>query len=573
MMAIPTLESYKGIARQYDEYNKSNDSDQSSYLGFWRNFFTGVLYQGPYSSDALRDWLAGGVKNNFLFGLLPKSDHANFIAVIDRACEIGSDKSLLDEISKISAEKENPIKAIAILFGSYFDLIKKEYEKNPPESKKIMLRKLKKDINHFLQQHKLLTRIQKQDSNYEVLIIPYSEYYDGNIYQEKEKSRKTKTWHKRIARSLAFLGGIADALINYKIVFSIIMLISTSSIVFPIAVFVAVLAATAGLHTGYNVFSDCLREGLDEIRRGRFFGYHELKPFYKGLFIVLSVLSAAAGICGAALASSSIAAIFGIAATLSIASIATFVVALPLGIDVTFLFIRTIAKSLKHLQEAKSLSEYWKNTSGNKIAWDVSQLAVAILLMAVICGVGFILYRDKVRDVATVWNICDKSSIFILSTICSAINASAKFIFGSQKTSDLLFPSEEQLELADQASSHVPRDPSPIQKQKALAASYHKSIDDAAAVGNAMSKGALYANSAIHAGLDYTSEAVTSSALQLKSLSVYLAGIMVGIFEAIYMAAPALTMKSSGGYSIFSRQEVIAPSQPSVSPQRNAAAI
>ena len=565
-MAIPTLQSYQEIARQYDDYNKSKDSGQSSYLGFWRNFFTGVLYRGAHSSDALRDWLAGGVKNNFLFGLLPKSDHANFIAVIDRACEIGNDALLLEEISKISDGK-NFNDQIGELFLEYFENIKEKYNKNFTELNKEMLRKLKKDINNFLEPHKLTKRIQKNNS-----VLEEKNYYQVNnaAYQEKKYHRKIKTWKKRIARSLAFLAGIAEALINYKIIISVIItVLGTSSLVFPCALFFAMLGAAAGLNTGYNLFSDCIKEGLYEIRHGRFFGYAKLRPFYKCLFIALSGLSSAAGLCAAALASSSIAAIFGIAATLSVASIATFAVALPLGIALIFLFIRTIAKSIKHLQDSKSLRAYWEDTSVHQIARDILELVLAISLMAVICVVGFILYRDRVRDVATVWNLCDKSSIVIVSSLCSAINASVKLIFGTQKTHDLLFPSKIQTNSPEQPSLSV--DPSRIQREKALAAKHHQSINNAAAVGNAIGKGALYANSAIHAGLDYTSEAVTSSALYLKSLSVYLAGIMVGIFEAIYMGAPALTMRSLGGYSIFSRQEVGASSQASVSPQRNAA--
>ncbi|MCC2667070.1 MAG: hypothetical protein K0S63_986, partial [Gammaproteobacteria bacterium] len=172
-MPTPTAKSYKEIARQYADYNDPQGESKNADISPWKYFFTDVFYRGKYARYALRDWLAGGVKNNFLFGLFPKSDHAEFIAVIDCICKLkkGDYQKLLVGICDLDIEKykrpELPVSLHNYLYNSEQESDEIFFEL---ESDK----KLKEEFKGYLEESKQIT----DDYLERLIVAPFLDYFE-----------------------------------------------------------------------------------------------------------------------------------------------------------------------------------------------------------------------------------------------------------------------------------------------------------------------------------------------------------------------------------------------------------
>jgi hypothetical protein len=525
-MPTPTLKSYQKIAQQYADYNTRDSKSENTGISSWKYFFTDVFYQGTHSSYAVRDWLAGGVKNNFLFELLPKSDHAEFISVINRICQIGHDQETLQKIGDISSEDKDFGDNIGGLFTDYFLIIQEKYHKNPSTPNQIILRELKKDINNFLQYHKIKTRIKKEGDSYEIEKNLGENYYEQDRhYQDKKNNRKIKTSNKRWAKCLGFLAGAAEIFINFMGIWMIGGLVTAHiPIIAPLIIPLAIFGACSGFHSGFNLFSENIYKNLKEIRRGRFFKDKDGKklPKSKKITITLfSVFACAAGFCAFALTTYSVSTIFSI--TMIAALPITIPFALPLAVGLMFMYIDNIRGCILDFNERYEYfkNDYWPNVTRGKLAKDVCKLVFAFTLTAAISIIGFALYLTKGTFI-----LAGVAAKTIIASIFSGINSLVKLIFGTNKVRQLI----DHTHIAS-ASSDAP---TPLQKEIERIEKYRQRILSATAFGNGASKGGLYA---------YTA----STTLGLTGALAFIAGIM----EAIYIAAPWLVLRESGRGSFF----------------------
>ncbi len=528
-MPAPTLKSYQEIAQQYADYNTPDSKSENTGISSWKYFFTDIFYRGTHSSYAVRDWLAGGVKNNFLFELLPKSDHAEFISVINRICQIGHDKEVLQKIADISNEDKDFGNNIGGLFTDYFLIIQEKYGKNPSEPNQIILRELKKDINNFLQYHKIKTRIKKEGDFYEIERNLEESYYEEDPqYQNKENNRKIKTSNKRWAKCLGLLAGAAEIFINFMGIWMVGGLLAVYiPIIAPLIIPFAIFGAISGFHSGFNLFSENIYKNLKEIRRKRFFkdkDGKELTPSKKITITLFSLFACAAGFCAFALTTYSVSTIFSISMIAALPITIPF--ALPLAVGLMFMYIDNIRGCILDFNERYGYfkNDYWPNVTRVDLAKDACKLLFAFTLTAAISIIGFALYLTKGTFI-----LAGVAAKTIIASIFSGINSLVKLIFGTNKIRELI----DHTHTLSVSSQPLTR----LQKESERVDRHRQRILSATAFGNGASKGGLYA---------YTA----STTLGLTGALAFTAGII----EAIYIAAPWLVMRGSGRHSLFPRQ-------------------
>jgi hypothetical protein len=558
-MPIPTAESYKEIARQYADYNDPQGESKNADISPWKYFFTDVFYRGKYARYALRDWLAGGVKNNFLFGLFPKSDHAEFIALIDCICKFKKEKFkiLPEEICQLRVilygqgnqfiattdekkEEENDaalIKMMANLFLAHFEEIQKEYTEHSSTSDKIMLRELKIAINNFLQKHKVLKRIEENPNTNPVYIIKLLDpnYYRDREYFMKESHRKIKTSNKRWAKGLGFLAGVADIFINFMGIWMVGGLVAAHiPIIAPLIIPLAIFGAISGFHSGFNVFSENIYKNLKEIRRNRFFKDkdEEKLPASKKIMITLfSLFACAAGFCAFALTTYSVSTIFSIPLLTALPIAIPF--ALPLAIGLMFMYIDNIRGCILNFNDRYQYfrNDYWPHVKPGELLKDTCKLLFAFTLTALISVVGFFLYLTKGTFIMA--GVATKTMI---AGIFSGINSLVKLIFGTNKVRELIEHTHTHTHTHTPQASSQPL--TRLQEESERMERHRERILRATAFGNGASKGGLYA---------YTASATLGLAGSLAFIT--------GILEAIYIAAPWLVLRKQGKHSFVPAEE------------------
>ncbi len=159
-----------------DEDKKNNAVPLSSL----HNKYTGIFYKGKYARHALLDIFAGGIKNNFFFGLSQKSEQACFIALIDRICKLDRDADII--LAKIkNAETLDDL--LNILFA-YFEQIQKNESIKKDDIYYKNMSALKRDINDFAEQCQIPWRIVKYN------IDPTQHYTYKIRYVASQKNRK-----------------------------------------------------------------------------------------------------------------------------------------------------------------------------------------------------------------------------------------------------------------------------------------------------------------------------------------------------------------------------------------------
>ncbi|MCD6038799.1 MAG: hypothetical protein K0S27_199 [Gammaproteobacteria bacterium] len=457
---MPDIAAYLEITADYQHYLQC----QSSSLSVLRNLFTGTFYGGRFSRYAIRDWLAGGVKNNFLFGWLPtqKSDHANFIFLIDSLCKLHPNAEVLlkaiTDLNLNEDEDQNCRLLLDILFV-HFEKIqqccekrlsalqeggdKEEIKKNYAQT----LRNVKISMNNLAQQHKVLRRITLDENDKYIVCGLLEGYYSEQYYKNKIRNREIKTSNKRIAKVTAFLAAIGEGFINFTAIKAGLLLLAMPAL-FPFAIPIAGVFFLAGFYSHYYIYKQNIYKSLKEIRRDRFYDYfdkhgHRQKMSFKRKVAVNSIglLSVGAGFCGWALASYSIS--MAIVGTLSIpVMLSALVVTIPIFTGLTFMNYCTIVHGIRKWDENwEKCKKYFGDIKGIKdiprVLLDFITLALSLTMMITLGMVAYVLFRGKGINVLTTWNVCTQASALIIATTLALVNSLVKIAFGLNKVSKM----------------------------------------------------------------------------------------------------------------------------------------
>jgi len=587
---MPTISEYKEIVAEYKDYLDARSADHN--ISIWsilRNFFAGTFYRGRFSRYTFRDWLAGGVKSNFLFEWLPKSEHANFTSLIDRICKLDRDPSRLFE--DIEGSFDQDFHGLVCILMEYFIKIQAQcnkrlmeydklylyegFDKNAVEyNRKIIkdyyaktLRNLKKDINNLAQQHGVLRRIKKESSVGGTGLTTYAtekleyDYYESETYTQKIANRAIATSNKRWAKVIAFLSGIAEGFINYVavtgILAKILSVFAISLTLFSPWMLIAVPFIVAGLYTHYSFYKQGLYDGLKEIRRGNFYkeishesgNYEKISWGTAGLVTVFSLLAVGGGFCGWALTSYSVS-----MAVMGSLCLSGMLIALPcagaLAFGLTFVYYCNIGKAIKKLDEGwKNLKKYLSDIKSiediPRVLLDILVLAIAAALMLTIGFVGYYLFRGKGVDILTTWNLCNHTSALIVSAVFAVINSIVKGFFGVKKIREIVNKFIDWMQFSEPEAQSVDKNPesqldkslaspNPIQIADQNCMKAYRWISYLSVFFNTGAKSLLYAT----AGANEFKEIGTELPSLASRVTATEFSMSVGACEFFYMGAP-----------------------------------
>lgn len=583
---MPTIEEYKAIAAEYKGYLSPTRNISVFSSNFRSNLFTSIIYRGDFSSTMFRDWLAGGVKNSFFFGLFPKSEHANFFSVIDRICKLDRcPEKLLAEIEESPDQNFNSLVNLLIEyflkvqqqfndrlihFNTHNRNVSAEYNRNILKKYYAKtLRNLKKDINNLAQQHGVLRRIKKEDSKEEEIIYSHEElnhnYYEDMKYIQKINNRKIATFNRRLAKVIASLAAVAEIFVNYVAVKGMLALFHVPLVLLSPWTLLVIPFAIAGLYSHYHFYRNDIYDGLKDRGHKKTNEDSEKISCGKNIGIkVVSFLSLGGGFCGWALTSYSVSmTVMGMLCTSGMLLAFPFAAALAFGL--TFVYYRNIGKAIKNLgKNVAEFKEYIANIKSiedvPRVAADIVILIIAIAFMVAIGIAGYYLFRGKGVTMLTTWKICNEASAFIVSGICSAINSIVKGLFGIKKIRELANQFIDWIKSSEPVNPPDSIDLNPVQIADQKCTTICKWLSYLSVILNAGAKGMLYGSS-------------TAGEKELQGVGAWFA-YSAGGSDFFYMSAPTAVatgvileknnVQISGGaalqrFSIFSTAPTLEP--------------
>lgn len=384
------------IAQSYQKALGKKDSDTSAI----KNLITGTFYRGTHSSYFLRDFLAGGVTNNFFFNWFPRSDYGNFIFLVDAICKQGPDAdAVLTNIIEINTREK---------LNSFVD-----------QNQRYVPRKCYNDL--------------KADIS-------------GNARYYNSPNRKAETESHRFSKVACLAYAFCQGFIEMMGINGFYFIAGLSA---PWSISVMTGVFIVAFFVNYSFSREDTYQLIKRWKEGNLFkrnvgtldtpSYEDFTTTEKNILILFACCSVFAGLC-----------IYGLGVSAMLATtlppLVVYLLPLSLIMPASIVFSKIAHKFIDENGWDKVKKYFFNNfTVKNRydilgiariILWEIPKLFFSITVSAIIFYATLCMLRGK--SVILLSHIPYKNMAMLCATMAAGITAGVKFIFSVSKISELL---------------------------------------------------------------------------------------------------------------------------------------